>query len=295
MRRVDVERLAAFSAAALQWWLRIMWVVAAVIAVAMLVVALSGCAELQQSVRRTASLVVSGLPRGDLPALRQAGIIPAGSQTLSVDNGSTPFYGRIYIYGEPMAELDPGDRLITWRSFEPLWAQIPAVEIFYTDPGMTQCVGAAARVFQFPVGYAVTDTWPITVGEIRGLDGRYVQSGLGVVYPPPATQLATTIKERPRESYNGTAAVPVVNVSLFTVTASITVGNKVGDERVLPPCGFTYWNPRVLLGPSQTGILNARFTDPRGGLAGQAAFMFTVPEEGVLAYPFLLGPWDIRR
>ncbi|MBI4085738.1 MAG: hypothetical protein HY433_00615 [Candidatus Liptonbacteria bacterium] len=247
---------------------------------------LGGCA----SAERTGGLVISGLPRVTAPILGQVGITPTG-QNIVLTNG-TPFWCRWFAYGTELGQTGPGDQLVGSKYFEPLSPQIPVAVMCYRDPGFTQTqyVGAGGRVAHFSRGRASGISWPLRAGELVTPEGVQSAAGLGVNYPQPDTGQVGRIVEMPRESWNATAAVQIVNNTLFTMTQGIE-----GTSRFSTNAGGLYYASfRELLGPGRQMTGQLVFTD-RGRLVGTYDFSFGVPSTGVIAYQLIVSPWMIRR
>lgn len=267
------------------------WVILAIIAIAGLL--LSGCATTpgygpMDFVRNTTGLVVSGLGRVEFPILQQVGITPTGQNVVLV-NG-TPFWCQWVAYGTEIGRTGPGDQLVGSKYFEPLSPQIPIAVMCYRDPQFTQYVGAAGHVFGFSSGQPGGISWSLTAREIQMPEGPNSPIALGINYPQPDTAQVGKIAEMPRESWNATAAVQIVNNNLFTMTQSIE-----GIQRVATDAGGLYYLAvRELYGPGRQMTGQLVFTD-RGRLVGTYDFSFSVPSQGVIAYQLIVSPWMIRR
>lgn len=281
-----------------KWWSAVQGLLAAALAITAWALAIgllvAGCATPYPGygpgdfARNVGSRVVSGLPRVEIPILTQLGITPTGQNVILV-NG-TPFWCRWIVYGTEIGQTGPGDRLVGSKHFEPLSPQIPTAVMCYRDPGFQQYIGATGRIFGFYSGQPGGISWALRASELQTPEGAYSPVGLGVNYPQPDTQQSGKIVEMPRESWNATAAVQIVNNTLFTMSQGLE-----GTRRVTTDAGGLYYvSVRELLGPGRSMTGQLVFTD-RGRLVGTYDFSFGVPSQGVIAHQLIVSPWMIRR
>ena len=246
----------------------------------------------EQFFRNVGSRVVSGLPKFDFPVARQLGITPNG-QNIVIVNG-TVFYGRVFVYEKEVGALAPGDELFAPKYFEPLSPQIPIAVMFYReyDGGkeFKQYVGVAGRIFQFSVGHSSDLTWSIQGREIQTPEGTYSSATLGINYPPPKTTRTGRKIEIPREAWNGTTGVQVVNNTTYVATVGI------GPRRFsLLPGEGRYVVLKTLMGPGQSVSLRATFTDNDDRAYGTYQESIWASGNGVLARQIFISPHMIRR
>ena len=205
---------------------------------------------------------------------------------ITITNGS-PFYVRVVVYDVEAATLAPGDAAYDTLFGEPLNPHVPVLALAYRDANLREYIGAAGRVFYSPSGSKVSLSWLVQISEIRTPFGQTLVPG---VYPlPPAIPSARQIPF-PRETWHAVAGVQIVNNTLFTASVRVN-GQQVA---VLPPGGYHYVSNRQLLPDSRQGMIQLVFTD-RGLFVGGTEYPFYVPSQGISAYQFVVGPYDIRR
>lgn len=239
--------------------------------------------------KKVGGVLAASAPRVESPLMRQMGI---DHHSMVVMNG-TPFYGRVVVYGKEVAQLDPGDVAYDNRHFEPLNPQIPIAVLFYRDPGRKTYLGAAGQVFSIAGGYPESISWTIREYDIRTPDGQSLYGAGGYVspYPQPDTKAGTRRVRFPREWWDATAGVQIVNNTFFTLHIRLN-----GNARcAIGPTEVYYLAAREIYGGyGQQMTLQVVVTD-RGRLVGTYDSSFSVPPRGIYAYQAIIGPYDIRR
>ncbi len=271
----------------------------AILAVFAVLMSLAGCATspdygLEKFLPGVGSRVVSGLPKFSSPVAEQFGITAPGDQNLVVLNG-TPFYGRVFIYGKEVAQLAPGDELNGSKHFEPLNPQIPVAVLFYREyddekQKFGEYVGASGKIFQFVSGRPDAKSWTIQGREIQTPKGTRSPTVLGLNHPSPRAGLASRRIEIPREAWNATAGVQILNNTLFIAAVGISTARFL-----LLPGEASYVPLQVTMGPAQKTLLRAVFTDANGLVSGIYERSISIPERGVRAYQVFFSPLGIRR
>ena len=195
--------------------------------------------------RQLGQVVKSSMPRVEGPAARQIGFQYQG-HNMAVVNG-TQFWCRVIVYGTEITAvkadgrsisvpLTPGESVYDNRYWEPLSPQIPIAALCYVDPEMQSYIGAAGRPFQISSGDRASNAWVIRNEDIRKPDGQQVQSGYGVpIYPMADTRLRARKARFPREAWDATLGLQIVNNTLFAMQVRLN-----GEPRYEKPV-LIYW------------------------------------------------------
>ena len=239
-----------------------------------------------------AGVVVTSISqiRVESPALQQLGYNFQGHD-LGVTNG-TPFYAKIVIYDEEVAYLGPGDVVRDTRYWEPLSPQIPILALVYQDRAGTKYLGCASEVLTLSSGGSSRSlNWTIRISDIEGPDGRSLYWSYVPTYPQAEVRLASYSVDFPREDWNATAFVQVVNNSYFQGTVRIDGRERcfLGSTDI-----YTFVGRQVYGDRGREITVEVVFTD-QGRFVGTWNRSFSVPTSGVRAYQFIVDPRDIRR
>lgn len=227
--------------------------------------------------------------RVESPVLKQLGYNFNGHD-LSVTNG-TPFYAKIVIYDEEVAALGPGSVVRDTRYWEPLSPQIPILALAYQDRARTQYLGCANKVLTLSSGSSRSLSWVIRISDIRGPDGRSLPSPSTPTYPEAEAQLASYSANFPRENWNATAFLQVINNTHFQGTVRINGRDRC---RLNTAEIYTFVGHQVYGNQSREITVEVVFTD-QGRFIGTWNRSFRVPTSGVRAIQFVVNPQDIRR
>lgn len=250
--------------------------------------------------RKTAQVLLGGVQISS-PAAEQFGVKIPSPDTITITNG-TPFHLILGIYdAEALAYLGPGDSLHHEEFWEPLTPDIPVVARFYRncekgEGGTTDCndyVGALGRIFRIGGPGGQAHSWLIRLQEIRTPNGQYLYGGYagGAIYPQPSVAPGYRRIEIRRRWWNAQASTHVLNNTLYTMSV-IANGRLVAT--LDPEGGFTYFDPHAFAPRGYAITLHFTFTD-QGRLVGAAERHIQVPGQGVRAYQFIVGPFDIQR
>ncbi len=240
--------------------------------------------------RALGASVVAGLPHVSSPLLQQQGITVHGHNMVITNNSR--FFCKIIVYGKEVAQLGPGDSGYDDRHFEPLSPQLPAVALCYHNPEMTEYVGATGQIFQLSSGYPTSFSWTISEGEVRGPDGNQAPTDV-VPEHKPEEKKATF----PREWWNATSGVQVVNNTPYSMTVRINGQNLRinGQNRAVATSELYYLSAKEIYGfVGRELTIQLVFTD-ENHLVGTYTYSVYVPTRGVYAYQLIVGPHDIQR
>lgn len=219
--------------------------------------------------------------------------VVASAPQAEVTNG-TPFFARIVVYGEEAARLGPGETAYDTRRSEPLPnPRVPVAALLYRDVSMRDYVGGAGRVF-FPSGSSPTSfSWALELSEFQTPDGRYLSARESDVYPTPNTKRKSSRVAFPREWWNATAGLQIVNNTVFQMTIRV----DARERRTLATGEVEFLSEQELFGVSWVSgrrvWIQLVFTED-GRLRGTSAYRVDFPLEGVDGLQFVVGPQNIR-
>ncbi len=226
----------------------------------------------------------------DSPLARQvAGNSVVYGQSMSIIN-TLDAYCALAVGSKEVAFLAPGQIAYDVRRFEPLYPAIPVAARCYADATKQEYLGAAVHIFY--LSYYGALTWEITLGEMRWSQVGVSWAANSPSVPPSGNPTSIKVKF-PREAWNATALVQVVNnVSGATGYATVD-GRPIGGRMELGDLLFS--GNRLISGWGQQRALTLRFIDGQGRFIGAYTTYFWVPNQGIQAYQFVVGPNDLRR
>lgn len=215
------------------------------------------------------------------PLLHQLGIRPSG-HNMVVTNG-TSLYCRIVAYGKEIVTLGPGDAAYDDRHFEPLQAQIPVAALCYNDPRLQNYAGSAGAIFQLSgggYGYANSVSWTIRRLSVIEWERTETEPGSG-----PRTRKV----KFPREWWNGTGGVQIVNNTPYEVTVRVSGRDK---DR-LRPTELCYVSAKDLGNYGGEVGIQLIFLTRGGEFIGTTSYLLYVPANGVYIQQYIVSEKDI--
>jgi hypothetical protein len=237
----------------------------------------------------------SSAPQISSPFAQQMGITFRG-HSFVVANG-TQFSCRLFVGKNEVAGLLPGDIIWDQRHWQAGWSeQFAVAAVCYSDSSYSDFVGIAGRVLSlYSGGYPQAVEWVIRTADIRRPDGSYIYGyGNGTLtYPQPDLSAQSRKIKLPREWWNSTLGIQVVNNTLFTarIFANGILQGSIGIG------GIMFISAKVLNLVDYSGrpiIISVIFED-RGRFVGTYSTQLWVPQNGILAEQIMLGPEYIWR
>lgn len=232
------------------------------------------------------------------PALKNLGLDLNGSR-LSVIS-AVPFYGRVYVYDKEVALISPGESIegaigqeFLGLKWEPLNPQVPVLIKYYLDGAdlsRGKHLGFASRVFSFQSQNPRSQSWIVRLQDVKTADGNQVRNGQTPVYTLAKASHQTLKVDYPRENWNAIAVVQVANNTHFDL--NIAVGGHF--RYTLRPGEIYVFRGREVLERGQQASLQFTFSSS-DYIMGTAERQFSIPSNGIRAYQFVLGPYDIRQ
>lgn len=233
-------------------------------------------------------------PRVSSPAAEQLGITFRG-HSFVVTNG-TPFFCRLFVGKNEVARLLPGDIAFDQRHWQAGWSESFAVAVVcYSDSSYSNFVGVAGRVMSlYTGGSPQVVEWIIRTSDIRRPDGTYIY-GYGRNPPYPQADLSAQSRKikLPREWWNSTLGIQVVNNTLFTAKI-FTNGIPQGS---IGTGGIMFISAKIINFADYSGRpinISVVFED-RGRMVGTYSRQLWVSQNTILAEQILLEPEYIWR
>ncbi|RME58641.1 hypothetical protein D6779_05970, partial [Candidatus Parcubacteria bacterium] len=244
-----------------------------------------GCATMEEIGRAAGAGAVAAIPKVDSPFLRSAGV-NLYPNAISITN-TTPYWGKVMVYGEKVGEIAPGDTIYDNRHWEPLWPEIPVAVMFYTSAEQTTYLGVSVAIFQYnrsSWGGGDTYSWIIDPGDII----PFASQRLPLPEEAPRTEARTTRVRFPREPFNGTTAVQVINNTRWT--AHIRANGR--EIAVATPGEFLYLRNHLRWYGSWYGsdeiLLQFIFVDEEKKLVGAEDYRVYVQQNYIRAEQIVL-------
>ena len=219
--------------------------------------------------------------RIDSPLAQQMGVSVHG-YSMSVSN-NTPLYGKVVIYDKEIGVLGAGDVFHDKRHWEPLSPEIPVLVLFYIDSGTKHYVGAAARTLRIG-GYQNTASWTISRGDVQMLDGPYPED------LERETSMQSVRVPFPREPWNATSAMQIVNNTLASCTVRVN-----GVNRITLQTGDVWMASARNIGFYGTELDIQLVFTKAGNLAGMASRQVFVPANGIWSFQWIVDESDINN
>lgn len=227
----------------------------------------------------------------DSPLLQQfGGQSVVYGQSMSVTN-SLDAYCSLAAGAKEVAFLAPGQSAYDVRHWQPFYEQLPIVARCYADEKRQEYLGAAMRILDLS-GSGETQAWEITAGQMR-----WSQNGVAASVssaPPPAGNPGSIKVRFPRESWNATALLQLVD-NVPGGKGFVQIDGEPANRTPLRTGDVFYLATRLVSGWGEQRNLVFKVFDDQDRLVGTYSAWFSVPTYGVQAYQFIVSQYDLRR